>query len=81
MSNLKGLFYTILPTAVFSFFAYLTATGQLDDPSQSNTRRGRGLNELLWWLSDTLGALPAGAAILAVGLVLSFFAYRKYLAA
>ena len=71
----KKVFGTIFPTALFSFAAYLILSGDVETLSPKNKRAFGGYLEAL---ADALGRWPAGILLIAIGLAMSAFAYRKY---
>lgn len=73
----KKVFGTLFPTALFSFAAYLVLSGEVYNLSAKNKRAFGGYLEAL---DGALGTWPAGLLLLAIGLAMSAFAYRKYFA-
>lgn len=74
MDRLRKIFYVVMPIAAFSYLGYEVMS---DEVANGMTRRGKAGHDLLVWLSNTLGPLPAGLLLIAIGLLLSVLAYRS----
>ena len=75
MNRLKRIFYIVAPVAAFSYLGYEVMSGEM---ATGMTRRGKAGNDLLTWLSHTLGATPTGLTLIAIGVLLAVYAYRRY---
>ncbi len=75
MGRLKKAFYVVAPVLAFSYLAYEVSS---EDIATGTSRRGKAGHDLLAWLSHTLGPAPTALMLVALGLLLSVYAYRRY---
>ena len=73
----RKVFGTVFPLVLFSYAGYLVLSGEVASLSQQNQR---AFGKYLEWLGDALGQLPAGLLLIAIGLSMSAFAYRRHFA-